>query len=900
MELRAGTTLVTASDLVSIPNQSPQFRDWAWYQLNFAPEHLDDIVSALLQKDKGTNVREALEYLNDFLGGHPATGERLNASDITGENTQSALFKKLRVLLGKDSGATNPDVYRFLGQVGHKFMPLFLGSQRFPRTEYKFGGPLAQRSLFQKLVDEEDGQKILFPFLADQQFAKSEIKDPNRSQLRQSYALWKRIAENVKDHSLTELYSKHGPKLDRLTRMLKREFAPYSSELEAQRDAKSELVTLSLMSWVSAVELKERQPRIFFTEIPVLDRHHRLGAWRIDAAEVRTIEGKAPTPKQRAKLRELSLTRFTSVGHLLQSLISFFGEELELGIWDWKFAIGDGAPKRVIDPRTMVQDVLAEHTRQIQRYLMLGSLDCHLTGRPRAKTLWHDDYFLRGTLAYFFPTHRPILEQIVMTPELHKQIFEEEVLMRFGSAKQRAKLRELTSQVVGNVFALWNGNGKPKNGSAHKPTPQVSLFEEPSDKPRSALHYVEQMQKPIFLEGSHGLLEVVGLGEGGRKRYELRLDTMLKRIEEGVISGRNIGQGWLISCPHPDHDDSTPSCAVYLTGHFHCFGCKNSGKIAAGSIPKNIELVPDLRQQHERMRQGTTNALVPERHREVMRTVQAHLSAKFRNSPAERYLAHERRLDPELAASFGAGYGSNELILDLLQDGVSYEELIHYGLVGISPKMKPSSLLIRSLLQKGYSLESLGRELKVPGGKNVSGLPYPSLSNRITFPLMTESWVTSVYGRAIYACDKQFSHRKLTIKYTGVPHGAFNVAALNAPGNDLIVTEGVMDALSLIEAGVPNTLALIGVQNTVILEALERSRKKLWIALDIDENKSGQNATAKIIERFRSRGVPVGDFTAKFAARLTEQYKDYNAWWQASGRHLSLNDRAALLALSEA
>jgi hypothetical protein len=35
----------------------------------------------------------------------------------------------------------------------------------------------------------------------------------------------------------------------------------------------------------------------------------------------------------------------------------------------------------------------------------------------------------------------------------------------------------------------------------------------------------------------------------------------------------------MICCPHPDHDDSTPSCALYNDGHYHCFGCGAHGPI---------------------------------------------------------------------------------------------------------------------------------------------------------------------------------------------------------------------------------------------------------------------------------------------------------------------------------
>jgi len=41
------------------------------------------------------------------------------------------------------------------------------------------------------------------------------------------------------------------------------------------------------------------------------------------------------------------------------------------------------------------------------------------------------------------------------------------------------------------------------------------------------------------------------------------------------------GRGYVqISCPFPDHDDSTASCTLYDDGHYHCFGCNDTGGMA--------------------------------------------------------------------------------------------------------------------------------------------------------------------------------------------------------------------------------------------------------------------------------------------------------------------------------
>jgi hypothetical protein len=53
------------------------------------------------------------------------------------------------------------------------------------------------------------------------------------------------------------------------------------------------------------------------------------------------------------------------------------------------------------------------------------------------------------------------------------------------------------------------------------------------------------------------------------------------------VSSRGNGRGdfdssvvvKMICCPEPEHDDSTPSCALYSDGHYYCFGCEAYGWI---------------------------------------------------------------------------------------------------------------------------------------------------------------------------------------------------------------------------------------------------------------------------------------------------------------------------------
>jgi DNA primase len=168
------------------------------------------------------------------------------------------------------------------------------------------------------------------------------------------------------------------------------------------------------------------------------------------------------------------------------------------------------------------------------------------------------------------------------------------------------------------------------------------------------------------------------------------------------------------------------------------------------------------------------------------------------------------------------------------------------------------------------------------------GLPYSVLANRFTFPLALEGHNTSFYGRATWRCDARSKHRKLSTEQTGVPHGAFNINILASEDYpEIVIAEGVFDALSLMQMGYKATIAMIGVNNTVILESISRSAKNLAIALDHDQNETGQNNTKKIIDRLKAMNYTahVRNFTQDFIASnhdfLELNCKDFNEYLTA-------------------
>jgi hypothetical protein len=510
---------------------------------------------------------------------------------------------------------------------------------------------------------EDDSQQLLFPLFQFFREPAATQHRTNRRLIKKAHVLWAKVArDNPTGLRLSGYYEKDGTSMIRLVKLLETVFSPLSQKLKAVKGSRPDLTILSLLSWTSSLSLCNNGPRVLFTEIPVLSRHHRLGGWRVDALEVLSIDGRAPSRHQKRTLRQLSQYRFISLGHLIRTLKMIFGEKLQVTIWDWKFAIGDGPMNEMLDP-AMTTQALPEHVRQMERYLTLARLELHLATGQKTTSPWDNRDFTSGRLVYLFPNREPLVEEVTVNQEQCRQVFDEEVVMRLDSAEQRATLRMTTNLVGRHVLGLWNGNG-----ATHRPTAttrrQPTLFSENELDTSSGHDFARKHRKPVFLPGCD-FMEIVGRNKDGQPRFELHLDRLIKAIERGEVEGVQKGNDWNIRCPLPDHNDSTPSFIVYTgSGDFHCFGCRAHGNVALESIPPETMVVTPAWRRSGSFR-TTRNVEIPEEHRQAMAMAQECLTQRFINSPAETYLQKERGLDPEIALGFGAGYGSD------LRDGLN-------------------------------------------------------------------------------------------------------------------------------------------------------------------------------------------------------------------------------------
>jgi len=406
-----------------------------------------------------------------------------------------------------------------------------------------------------------------------------------------------------------------------------------------------------------------------------------------------------------------------------------------------------------------------------------------------------------------------------------------------------------------------------------------------------------------------GIIEKLGTyAEKRTGQIKDKLVMHFDKLEEAVIDGKVATKGgfrengWNVSCLMPEHlHDIHPSMRVDLSrGIFHCFVCGEGGTIVSvpEKIKDGIKASPygrlHIKQGYQNFTPSAKTIDIPDEHRKIMNDAQMILQSQFKKSPGEAYLKRERYLNPDVAYEHGAGFGNDALICELMKSiGWRYDDLIKYGFVGISENIRPNSQYSLMPLLKKLGMDETGakREVKLILGmgqeKQIQakdGYPYFGLRGRVTFPLTLNKIITNFYGRATYPCSKQFSHFKLTTAQTGIPHGLFNEKVLESTADEIIITEAVLESLTLIAMGFKNTAAMIGLKNYIIMETIAETGKYVAIALNNDPPNPdgslgwGQKATNNLIKDFSARAVITRNFTKWFLSQH-EMAKDFNATW---------------------
>ena len=297
---------------------------------------------------------------------------------------------------------------------------------------------------------------------------------------------------------------------------------------------------------------------------------------------------------------------------------------------------------------------------------------------------------------------------------------------------------------------------------------------------------------------------------------------------KGIHLKRN-GKSYFGLCPF--HSDKNPSLSITpSTNLWQCFGCG-----AGGDVIRFIELFDQVDFKEAVARLSVTGdqlSVAKEKTISRSRQPKASLSAKlikllnrviefyhtaFTEDPrAKDYLVKRGITDNTLFSDYKIGFANGTLLNALPGDGDVYEQLKEIGV----------------LTDKGHE----------------------HFYGYVTFPLYDLNGnPAGIYGRCL---DKMVTGDVPDHLYLPGPrHGLFNRQAAKAH-KEIILTESIIDALTLIATGIKNVIPCYGT-NGLIDDHLTLFKQcnvdSVYICFDADE--SGQKATQSVSERLKVENI---------------------------------------------
>ncbi len=298
----------------------------------------------------------------------------------------------------------------------------------------------------------------------------------------------------------------------------------------------------------------------------------------------------------------------------------------------------------------------------------------------------------------------------------------------------------------------------------------------------------------------------------------------LSLLKDYGLSVVQKGRNHFVTCPFHDvdgHPEKTPSLSIDPEQNlYHCFSCDAGGDVIGFvQAMDNIQFKPAVEKllnlngiapkpAAKAKSKSDLPVISPEERETILRSFLAAASDSLRNSKAGRNYLEKRGLNP----------------LDLLN---SHE-------LGFCPKSLFSKLA-----------DSEKKKLQALGLMNEKGRLH--FEGCVLFPLIEKGRVVSVYGRRITKSSGGFAGHVMLPDVRGGLY--LPTAGLNSR-KKLIITESVLDALSLFTAGVTNVLPLCGV-NGFYPDHLDYLKEQNFpeIIIAFDGDKPGRTAAAKLKEK---------------------------------------------------
>lgn len=303
---------------------------------------------------------------------------------------------------------------------------------------------------------------------------------------------------------------------------------------------------------------------------------------------------------------------------------------------------------------------------------------------------------------------------------------------------------------------------------------------------------------------------------------ELRETADILAIAEQYTDMKRSGRNYFGICPYPDHSEKTGSFSVNTdTNRFRCYGCSRSGdvfqlvmEIDGLSFPDSVEKVAQLTgiavEYEEVSPEQEAKYAKSERIQRIKEKALEYFHQQLlyseRGKQAYEYLT-QRGFSDDTIKKYSLGYAPNNYKKELIDfTGATEQELYEAKLLSFNQ-------------EKGS---------------------YPLFYfDRIMFPFFKGKVIAGFQGRAVGDGNPKYllpSELQLPI---------WNLIALKKY-SEVMVFEGIPDALTAIELGFENVIAITGVQKITALghekvNELFKKVEKAYLILDADEQGSKAN-----------------------------------------------------------
>ncbi|MSX02759.1 MAG: DNA primase, partial [Actinobacteria bacterium] len=316
----------------------------------------------------------------------------------------------------------------------------------------------------------------------------------------------------------------------------------------------------------------------------------------------------------------------------------------------------------------------------------------------------------------------------------------------------------------------------------------------------------------------------------------LYTDDSIERLRQTVDMGELVGaktelkrSGQQLMGICPFHDERSPSFSVDpVQKVFHCFGCGEGGDLF-----KFVQLTEGLN-----FREAVE--VLSDRYGVTMELTEEDPQAAQRREKRDRLLELLERTTAFYVRNLWESPEAEEPRAYLASRGLD-EQLLREFRVGYAPSAWDKVLVASR--QAGYSEQELWDAGLT--AKNQKGNVYDRFRRRITFPLCDSRGRVLGFGARAIGADQQpkyLNSSENVIFHKGRQvYGADLARAAAAKAGEVILCEGYTDVIALHQAGLRNTVGLMGTALTED-QVAELARMAPVVALALDADSAGQEA----------------------------------------------------------